>query len=354
LAKKLGTKARTTVYHSLNEVPEDVRKHIEDAHKRGRKVRGWYENGQVYLFLPDIDSIYQAEKTIWHETVAHHGLRQLIGEENLNKLLRQLWLEHREGEMGKWVTERMQQNGWALNEAIEEYLAREAEKNPFKEPGLWQRLRWLVKEALHKIGFASDPTISDVQYLFWVSQNQLNDNDPMTKIRQQAFLNHLEREAVNTPYVNMEAENVEDIEPDTDKRYSQETDEEVIERLEKEPKVKVYRAMQLIDGKLYPPMAAKQGGKLVNPIELGKWEKADEHPEMADENGKFKLDKGNGKTLKAAYNPYIHTSTTMLNDQFSEAQNRDNLVVVEVEVPESELTSGYKGRKDIRAIYAFK
>lgn len=92
-------------------------------------------------------------------------------------------------------------------------------------------------------------------------------------------------------------------------------------------------------------MAAKRDGKLVDSIELGKWEKADEHPEMADENGKFKLDKGNGKSLKAAYNPYIHTSTTMLNDQFSEAQSRDNLVVVECEVPESELTSGYKAEK---------
>lgn len=352
LVKKLGTKARTTVYHSFDELPADMKKYIRERERQGKKVRGWYENGRVYLYLPHIDSEYAAEKTIWHETVAHHGLRQLIGEENLNKLLKQLWLTHREGEMGKWVAERMQKNGWALNEAIEEYLAREAEKNPFKEPGLWQRLKWMLADVLHKMGFSTDPTISDIRYLFWVSQNRLNGNDPLTKAKQQAFLFNLEREAANTPYVNMNAERVEDIyNPDAEGayddgiRHSEETDEEVIERLEKEPKIKVYRAMQLIDGKLYPPMAAKQGGKLVNPIELGKWEKADEHPEMADENGKFKLDKGNGKSLKAAYNPYIHTSTTMLNDQFSEAQNRPNLVVVEVEVPESELTSGYRAEK---------
>lgn len=82
LIEKLGTKERTTIYHSLDEVPEEERQHIIDAHKRGRKVRGWYENGQIYLFLPDIDSEYQAEKTIWHETVAHHGLRELIGAQN--------------------------------------------------------------------------------------------------------------------------------------------------------------------------------------------------------------------------------------------------------------------------------
>lgn len=130
LLKKLGTKERTTVYHSLDELPKADREYIEKRHKQGRKVRGWYEKGHIYLYLPHIDSEYQAEKTIWHETVAHHGLRELVGEENLNKLLTQLWLTHRDGEMGAWVTERMQKNGWKQNEAIEEYIAREAEKNP--------------------------------------------------------------------------------------------------------------------------------------------------------------------------------------------------------------------------------
>lgn len=122
-------------------------------------------------------------------------------------------------------------------------------------------------------------------------------------------------------------------------------DEEEIERLEKEPKIKVYRAMQLIDGKLYPPMSAKVNGKLRQPIELGRWERSEEQPEMADEKGNFKLDKGNKKSVPARYNPYFHTSPTPLNDQFSEAQSRPNLVTVEVEVPESELTSGYKADK---------
>lgn len=54
LVKKLGTKAKTTVYHSLSEVPEEVRKHIEDAHKRGCKVRGWYENGEVMSAVGNI------------------------------------------------------------------------------------------------------------------------------------------------------------------------------------------------------------------------------------------------------------------------------------------------------------
>lgn len=131
-----------------------------------------------------------------------------------------------------------------------------------------------------------------------------------------------------------------------DASYSIVKDPETIKKLDKEDTVKVYRAMQVgEDGKLYPPMAAKVKGKFVEPIELGKWEQADERPELADDKGMFTLNKGNGKSLKAAYNPYLHTSRTPLNDQFSEAQNRPNIVTVEVEVPKSELNSGYKADK---------
>ena len=152
---------------------------------------------------------------------------------------------------------------------------------------------------------------------------------------------------------NSLAEETEDVRRDEqivmnvgDTSYSIVKDPETIKKLDKEETVKVYRAMQVgEDGKLYPPMAAKVKGKFVEPIELGKWEQADERPELADDKGMFTLNKGNGKSLKAAYNPYLHTSRTPLNDQFSEAQNRPNIVTVEVEVPKSELTSGYKADK---------
>ena len=125
------------------------------------------------------------------------------------------------------------------------------------------------------------------------------------------------------------------------------TDKATIEALEASPKAKAYRAMQIIDGELYPPMSAVVDGKLREPSKLGQWEQAEENPELADENGKFKLNKGNKKSVPAAYNPYIHSSSTPLNDQFSEAQDRPNLVTVEVEIPQSEAdgTSGYKAEK---------
>lgn len=130
-------------------------------------------------------------------------------------------------------------------------------------------------------------------------------------------------------------------------RYRLVDDQAEIERLESEPTIKAYRAMQVINGEFYPPMSAVVDGKLREPIALGQWEQSEERPDLADDNGRFKLDKGNKKSLKAAYNPYFHSSSTPLNDQFSEAQDRDNLVTVEVEVPVSEAdgTSGYKAEK---------
>ena len=178
-----------------------------------------------------------------------------------------------------------------------------------------------------------------------------------------------------------------------DTQYSLVTDEETIDFLDNQEQVKVYRAMQVIDGELYPPMAARvkdDSGKkqLVEPTKPNTWYQADERPELMkfevkqgkkkrfltaaemEQNAsvlygdpspddvitlkdgstvkfselglKFELDKANGSTVPAAYNPYFHTSLAALNDQFSSAYNRPNLVVVEGYIPKSELTSGYK------------
>lgn len=179
---------------------------------------------------------------------------------------------------------------------------------------------------------------------------------------------------------------------ETDAQYSLVTDKETVDFLENQEHVKVYRAMQVIDGELYPPMAAviPDGSKqLVEPTKQGEWYRADERPDLmifsvkqegkkarllnkaemkqnadvlygnpqADDiitlkdgstvtfgelTPKYNLDKGNKSTVPAAYNPYFHTSLAALNDQFSTAFKRPNLVVVEGYIPKSELTSGYQ------------
>lgn len=124
------------------------------------------------------------------------------------------------------------------------------------------------------------------------------------------------------------------------------TDKDELDRLYKEKTFRMYSGMQEVDGKLYSPMAAIIDGKRTDATEIGAWMGADERPDLV-KNGKFQLvktDKNPGAgegPVPAAYNPYMHTSTSVMNDQFSGAYARGNIKVVEWEIPESEKTSGY-------------
>lgn len=136
-------------------------------------------------------------------------------------------------------------------------------------------------------------------------------------------------------------------------RFHRVTEPEELERLNKEKTFRMYSGMQEVDGKLYSPMAAIIDGKRTDATEIGVWMGADERPDLV-KNGKFQLvktDKNPGAgegPVPAAYNPYMHTSTSVMNDQFSGAYARGNIKVVEWEIPESEKTSGYhaEGAKD--------
>ena len=131
------------------------------------------------------------------------------------------------------------------------------------------------------------------------------------------------------------------------------TDKDELDRLNKEKTFRMYSGMQEVDGYLYSPMAAIIDGKRTDATEIGAWMGADERPDLV-KNGKFTLvktdkNKGIGEgDVPAAYNPYMHTSTSMMNDQFTGAYARGNIKVVEWEIPESEKTSGYhaEGAKD--------
>lgn len=132
----------------------------------------------------------------------------------------------------------------------------------------------------------------------------------------------------------------------------------VLKEFAEDKVVHVTRSMQevLIDGVRYalPPMAAKVNGEYQTALRInddGTLEptvlKSDEFPDKVNDKGQFILDKGNGKKVPAAYNPYFHAAgmDNMMNDQFAEAQDRDNLITVEGVIPLSELTSGYKAGK---------
>ena len=222
----------------------------------------------------------------------------------------------------------------------------------------------------------------------WVNTGRLSNVDKKKALR---FIEELQPHAgttIKSEELSSAAKVIQDFENPkvSDEKVSEDDlyrvvdDKETIERLDAEPKITAYRAMQVIDGKLYSPMAAKVDGKLTDSNPHGAWTEAEETmfdftPEQKaamealdksndpgnvelikgklrynkqSKNGKgtlqFHLVKGDGSSLWAAYNPYIHSSMNMLNDQFTSAYKRPNIVVVEVEIPESELTSGYRAQ----------
>lgn len=129
-------------------------------------------------------------------------------------------------------------------------------------------------------------------------------------------------------------------------RYSVVTDPKEIERLDNEPHEIGYRTIALAEGNtMRSPMADRLGkgrGRIRNSsFELNQWERSDENPQLADDNGKIDLENiGN-----VDYNPYIHIRPDAVNTQFKAAWRRPELVYVRTQYPTSELTSGYKAEK---------
>lgn len=118
-------------------------------------------------------------------------------------------------------------------------------------------------------------------------------------------------------------------------------DKETLDFLENQLQKKGYRYAQWANHSVLPPMTAKVNGEWRPPMLFGRYEQSEEG--MRKANGKADLVQGNGRTTgDVAYNPYFHIRTNPLNDQFSAAYDRPELIVVEGYYPESEETSGYK------------
>lgn len=130
-------------------------------------------------------------------------------------------------------------------------------------------------------------------------------------------------------------------------KYRLVAERELLDFLDAQPLKKGYRYSQWANMGVLPPMTAKQNGEWRAPMIFSRWEQSEEG--LRKENGKADLVQGNGRTTgDVAYNPYFHIRTSPLNDQFTAAYDRPELLVVEGYYPESEETSGYQaeGAKD--------
>ncbi|WP_298522309.1 LPD38 domain-containing protein [uncultured Prevotella sp.] len=195
VSKQTGGKVK--MVNSVEEIGnEQVRRDIES----GKKVTGWYDEktGEVHLYMPNIHDAYTAEKTVWHETVGHKGMRGLLGDK-FKDYMRGLWMDLDNpinAELRAYVKERMSKDSMGFYDAIEEFIAESVEKGK-GEPGFWNNIKNKVTDALHEIGYRISPNVKDVKYMLWLAKNvQKKGNDPWWKMRADAVKWKIEHENV--------------------------------------------------------------------------------------------------------------------------------------------------------------
>ena len=195
VSKQTGGKVK--MVKSVEEIGnEQVRRDIEN----GKQVTGWYDEntGEVRLYMPNIHDSYTAEKTVWHETVGHEGMRGLLGDK-FNDYMRGLWMDLDNpvnAELRAYVKESMDKDSMGFYDAIEEFIAESAEKGK-GEPGFWNYIKNKVTDTLHEIGYRISPNVKDVKYMLWLAKNvQKKGNDPWWKMRADAVKWKIEHENV--------------------------------------------------------------------------------------------------------------------------------------------------------------
>ena len=201
VAKRTGGKVK--MVNSVEEIDNPkVRKDIE----KGKQVTGWYDEktGEVHLYMPNIHDTYTAEKTVWHETVGHKGMRGLLGDK-FDSYMRDLWMDLDNpinAELRAYVKEKMNMNHLGFYDAIEEFIAKSAEDGK-GEPGFWNYIKNRVTDALHEIGYRVSPNVKDVKYMLWLAKNvQKHGDSPLWKMRAEAVRWKIEHE--KTEYTKIE------------------------------------------------------------------------------------------------------------------------------------------------------
>jgi hypothetical protein len=165
-AAALGVPVR--IARSVDELPdEDTRKRAVDG-----QLKGYFDprTGEVVVYEPNADNANDAKRTILHEVVGHKGLRKLLGEENFNKMMVQMYRMLPEKVRQK-LNPRMEREGWSIPVVMEEYLSEQAERDV--KPTWWGRINANLRAFLRKLGFNVKLNDADVTYLLWRSRKRL-------------------------------------------------------------------------------------------------------------------------------------------------------------------------------------
>ena len=151
---------------------------------RQAKAKGWYDvrTGKVTIVLPNNKNAADVRETVFHEVVAHKGLRNLVGEENFNTFLDNVYNNAEEG-IKQTIDEMAEKkyNG-DKRKATEEYMAHLAEDGEYVKPenqGFFAKVRDFLTDLLRKVGIklGFKLTDNDLRYILWRSWKGLAERD---------------------------------------------------------------------------------------------------------------------------------------------------------------------------------
>lgn len=139
-------------------------------------AKGFYNKrtGKIVVVASNHTNIADIEKTVLHEAVAHHGLRELFGD-NFDNFLDTVFAKA-DIETRQQIAHLSAKHGWNIRTATEEYLASMAEDTNFEQikPTLWQRIKQLFGEIMSAFGLHhANITDNDLRYILWRSYKNL-------------------------------------------------------------------------------------------------------------------------------------------------------------------------------------
>ena len=196
-AVQLSDKLHTPI--KIVEDVKDITHSNAEVERRKRNSKGWYDvrTGEVVVVLPNNRDVEDVAATVMHETVAHKGLRELVGEEHYDEFLDEVY-EHLRGDLkqgidaeaGRAFVDDSTKNGERAKSyeqhrrtAVDELFGDMAEK-PFEEFSegertLWQKLKEVVRKLLDK--FLESLKLpkwfelgdNELRYMLWRSKERL-------------------------------------------------------------------------------------------------------------------------------------------------------------------------------------
>lgn len=182
-----------SVINSYKDIPSDRIRRLID---RKADIRGWYDipSERVCLYLPNAAGKADIQQTILHEGVAHYGLRKLVGNENMDGFLDNVYAAADE-KIRRNIGEMALVHKLNVREATEEYLAKLAEEDI--TPCFREKIKRLLTGMLRALGFNIDIRDSDLCRILSKSKENLQSSP--FKNNNSLFLKGGRREIEITP-----------------------------------------------------------------------------------------------------------------------------------------------------------